>query len=229
MLKALLRYNYTYYLRSYRYLLPLTAYLLWLAFFYNYKGLPVGDTYMISAVIIFLLSSWLGLGFIDMEHPVQQQLTILHIGSQNVFYLSRILFIWAVSVFFSLISIFIPVIMGLFHRPVRITEVIVFIVIHAVLGLAGILVAVFFNSRLIQDRRFAILLYLLILVLTLLQEGIAAEYAWLRWITWLLPPIWIRYEQVVSWPVILQLMISVIYAGALAAIFIKVMKWKRLY
>jgi hypothetical protein len=196
------------------------------------------DSYAISSLIIYILSAWITLGFIDMEDNTQQQLTVLHSRNQTVYYLCKIAFLWIFMMILNIIVILYPVVRHLFVRKVTGTDLWIAIAIHAILSLLGISIALLFNSRLLPDRRTGLLCLFGFVLISIIQTGIIREIPILKYIVYLFPPVsfvMVKMEELSVMDLIkftdtggiaLLLTILLCYSVLLIFLFIKLMKKK---
>jgi len=162
-MRFLIAYMLKYYVRTFKYVPILLVFPISLALVYSYKPLSVGYNYAFTSDILFLFSAWITLGFMDLEDTVQQQLTILHINNDNYYYLAQIAAVFSVTFILNVCLVFFPILFNHFNRPVTAADMLAAVLAHAITSLLGISVAAFFNSRLLPDRKTAILMLTLFL------------------------------------------------------------------
>jgi len=175
--------------RSYRYFTPMALYLIVLIWIYSIIPNPVMSSYAATAIILYLISSWLGLNFYFVEPEVQQQLTIMHARSSIHYYWSRMLTAWITTIPLSLAAVYFPMIRGAFKRHVSIGESLFVLYGHLILALLGVVLAAFlyewFGNRFISTIGGLLLLLTLSVCSSVIGEALPA---WLRPLAWLLPP-----------------------------------------
>jgi len=143
---ALIKYNIDYYIRSVRYLPPLLLFVAFLGI--NYQVAPIGiwSNLHITLIAIFILSSWVGVSFVNSEDKTQQYITRLHINNEITYHLSKIISIVVFLIPFYAITFLIPLLQGSFMRNLLLSEVFVYAIVYFLIGLLGIAIGVFFNS-----------------------------------------------------------------------------------
>lgn len=238
MVKALLSYMLRDYIRSYRYVICTLFYLVMMNFLYSMKPCYVVDSYAMSSVLVYISAVWLALGFIDIEDAVQQQITILHTRNQSIYYLCKIAFIYIFVTILSIIAVFYPIFRGFFNRNATLSDVIFAIISHLILGLLGISIAILFNSRLIRDRRWALMGLLSVILVSIVQGALINKIPFLKFPVLLFPPVYFFLAQMYSVPknyllnfmntklILLIFAAMLVYSVILLLTFIKLMKKK---
>jgi hypothetical protein len=190
MIKSLMSYMLKDYVRSYKYVVPLVFYLAIMGVLYSMKPVRVMDSYFLTAIMLCVLAAWITMGFIDMEDNTQQQLTILHLGNQNAYYICKVVFLWIFLLILSGITVIYPALRGFFIRDVTWIDITIALVCHAVISLLGISITLLFNSRLIKDRRTALMCLFVIIIVTIVQIPIIKQFSFLKYVILLFPPVY---------------------------------------
>ncbi|TYQ13220.1 UNVERIFIED_CONTAM: hypothetical protein Cloal_4282 [Acetivibrio alkalicellulosi] len=233
MIKRLLFYNFRFYSRSHKFIVPLMIYLAMFAILYSTKPLEVMNTYGTTAMFIFIIAVVITYSFMEIEDPVQQQLSILSLRNDNKYYFCKVLFIWIIISLMSVIIVLYPMIFGFFNRSVTLSDFFAALLGNIVLGLLGVCVSVLFNSRLFQSRRFATIALITVILFSVIQKAIIIKYPSVRWGLYILPPVSFvvdkmsNFEDVAGISVLfLAFASSLVYSSILLALYIKLMKVK---
>ncbi len=233
--KYLMLYFFQDYKRSYKYTAPLLIYFVIIAVMYSTKPAYVMSSYAVTCIFIYAISAWISFGFIDNEDVVQQQLTILHIKNQNIYYLCKILFLWIFILILDVFTVYYPILNGAFIRKIVVSDIIIALISHAIVGLLGITVASLFNSRLVKDRKMAILFLNLIIIVSTVQKPIVQLFPFLKWIGAAVPPVYLILDKVGTidyvnveniFNILFAFAIALIYSLFLIILFIKCMRKK---
>lgn len=219
MIIPLLSYMMQYYIQSFRYVSSLLFFIISLVLIYSYGGISVGNNYTFTLAVIFFFASWVTISFIDVEDNIQQQLTILHVKKPTLYYISKFASIWIITLPFNICIILYPIIFGLFNRPIIGVELIIVFVAHMIASLLGISVSALFDSRLIYNRRTAIIVLATVLIFSVAQIVVIREYPIIKYIGWMTPPISVMSEgilslnaKVFSWMNVMSLSIAILYS-----------------
>lgn len=234
--KTLIPYFFKQYLRSNKYIAPLLFYVASIAFTYSQKPVYVMTSYMFTCVFIYFVSAWFMYSFTNSEEAVQQQLIILHIKKENYYYICRILFIWIVVLILSIITVFYPLLGGFFIRKVYPLDIAAALLSHVIIGLLGICTALLFDERLIRSGKLRFLYLIGVLIISVVQVPLSAQYPFVKWITIVFPPAYLIVSSFGSidavggssfYSLLGDLTIVVIYSAILIFIFIKYIKRKK--
>lgn len=236
-MKSLILYLFKDYRRSNKYIAPLMIYIIIIACMYSIKPDYVMSSYAFTCIFLYAISAWIAFGFIDNESNVAQQLTILHIKRENTYYLIKVLCLLLIIFVLDLFTVFYPIIAGVFIRKVTISDIIVAILSHGIIGILGIAIGILFNSRLVTDRKLAILMLNLIVVISIVQKSLVQILPFLKWVSIVIPPAYLIIDKIGAIDYVnsqnllhltIALMTAAIYSVILVCIFIKSMR-KRLF
>lgn len=188
MIKSLMSYMLRDYIRSYKYVVPLVFYLAIMGVLYSMKPVGVMDSYFLTVIMHYVLAAWITMGFVDMEDNTQQQLTILHSRNRNAYYICKVVFVWIFLLILSAVTVLYPALRGFFNRDVTWIDITIALVCHAVISLLGISITLLFNSRLIKDRRTALLCLFVIIIITIVQIPIIKRFPVFKYVILIFPP-----------------------------------------
>lgn len=187
-MKAIIKYYFRYLIKSYIYIVPAIFLIVFLAVSYAFSLDSILSGYGESSVAIYIIAVWITFTFNEIEDTTQKQLVMLSVNKEIKYYAGRILFLFLLVSAFSLISIIYPIIFGSFSKPIIFTDVIKGMLIQGIVSLIGIGFANFFESNKIKDRKIAIILVFIILILSCLQGVIIRDYPIIKYIILALPP-----------------------------------------
>jgi hypothetical protein len=230
---AAMAFSFRYYVRSYRYVAPLLIYGFFVFFIYYVVPNPVMPSYSFTSALLFLISTWLGFGFIDLEDDTQQAISVLHVGSVNKYYLAKMLVLLAIVIGLSAFTTVYPILLDKFVRQPTGIEAFVALMSHVLLAWLGITISFLFTNKLIRALSHAILG--LFLVVAFAMSGAGIENALpdlLRVLIWLIPPVFRvmdslnNYETASFGEVSIALLSTLLYSLIIAWIFLRMMKRK---
>ncbi|MCL2353046.1 MAG: hypothetical protein FWC69_00280 [Defluviitaleaceae bacterium] len=187
---ALIKYNLSYYAKTLKYIAPIIAFVIFFAFFYNQRGVPIWETFYITSIAIFVVSSWISTSFVNAEDKTQQYITKTHVKSENKYHILKIASILVFMVPFYALLIAYPMALGFFARNLAIGEVIVVVIIHFLASLSGVAIGLFFNQDMHGDKSMMIPWQLTVtLVVAVPFERIFSENIFVRIAAYALPPL----------------------------------------
>jgi hypothetical protein len=149
-----------------------------------------------SAWVIFFIMTFVGFSYTELENPVTEQLVLLKVQNDNLYYLSRVVVLMIVGVIMSVIGILYPVISNiynhsqLFTRSLILSDIVFGFVLHCTMGILGTLTGSLFHPRIIKNRKIAILLVFFTAVLAITKGALIKEVSCIGFITWIFPPVY---------------------------------------
>ncbi|MBA4537133.1 hypothetical protein H1Z61_08235 [Bacillus aquiflavi] len=199
-MKELIKFSLHDYIRSHKYFPPVSTYLILVSVFYTYKPNPVVDSYAVTALMLYVISSWLCISFLSLDHPVQKQLMILNLKSRARYYVSKLISVWFISVILTIYAFLYPIVFNMFNEPVSMSAGFVSLANHLVLATLGISVASLFSKTLMRSAISSYGGLVLISTISLAALGIYKILpSAIKNIVWLLPPATITQSQLVNW------------------------------
>jgi len=231
MFKEMMIYFIRHYSRSYRYVPPMFGYLMFVVFLYSFKPNAVMSSFAVTASVLFVVSSWIGYTLMQSEHPVQEQLAIIHLKSVTRYHIGLLTAVLIVAAGFAAFAIAYPIVFHRFARQPDITEVAVGLLAHLGMCCLGAAIACFFNSKLVPRAFFAIGGLLGVSILSFCQGALEDQLgSRFQWIVWPLPPVFQLIDLLMNFDgysiggIIGSVALPFLYAAVLGAIFIAVMK-----
>ena len=189
MNRALIWYNIKYYVETLKFIAPLMVFVVFHAFIYSQRPIPIWSQYYLTAMAVFVFANWIGASFINSEDRTQQYITRLHVKNETTYHIAKIITILLLLMPLYALLIFYPVVFGFFVRSLLVTEVLVAVVIHFLFSLMGASVGVFFNVDFHRRETALPLLALVIVVMVIPLDVIFHGNALVRYAVLLLPPL----------------------------------------
>ncbi|WP_150275198.1 hypothetical protein [Paenibacillus tepidiphilus] len=226
MLQILLYYH-RYYQRSYRYVPPLTVFLIAVFFLYGVIPNPVMDSYAVTATLLFLTAAWLCYVFIDLEDETQQIITFLHSGKLMLLYASKLVYVWLFTLPLSVFVIVYPIIFDKFDYMPGIGQALTAFACHQFAALLGISLAAWFNAKLFRTGLISFLGLCIVLAVSLGGQGIIDRT--FPALFWIIPPYRIilyilnDHPQASARPHPLEMWHTALYIIVLVIIYLRVM------
>ncbi|MBB6636511.1 hypothetical protein [Cohnella thailandensis] len=232
-MRPLMSYFLAYYLRSYRYLFPVCAYVGFILFVYSMVPNPVMDSYALSAMLLFLVSAWISYGFVDLEHESQRFVTAGRSGSAARYYGAKYLVMLGIGASLGILAVAYPVAFDKFDRLPSLGESAAAALAHLVLASLGITCALWFSEKMMASRTTAFFGLMLVLAVSCGGKGLGEQLPeGVRGVLWLIPPvsrvteILFRYDEISHAWTASVLLLAAFYSGILLLAFIRVNRIK---
>ncbi|PKM59547.1 MAG: hypothetical protein CVU99_12810 [Firmicutes bacterium HGW-Firmicutes-4] len=194
-MKNLLVYHFKTYLKSYKLLLPFLIYLIYLFAAYGIMPFSVVSSFSESAGVLFFIMAYVGFSYAELENPVTEQLILLRIKNDNLYYLSRLTLLLIIGFAMSLLGLLYPLILNvvnndhLFTRSLQLADVAIGFFLHSLMAFLGAMTGSFFHPRIIKNRKIAVLLLFFVTVMGISKGALADYFPQTRLIAWVFPPV----------------------------------------
>lgn len=194
-MKHLLSYHFKVYFKSNKLLLPFLIYLFYLFTAYGIMPYSIVSSFSESAWVVFFIMTYVGFSYTELENPVTEQLVLLKVKNDNLYYMSRIVVLMIVGVIMSVMGMLYPVISNiynssqLFTRDLLLSDIMFGLALHCLMGFLGAMTGSLFHPRIIKNRKIAILMVFFTAVLAVAKGAIIEEVPFIGFITWIFPPV----------------------------------------
>lgn len=191
----LVKYQLQLYFKGSRFVMPLIVTAIFLYTMYSIKPLSIISSFLITGVFLFLLTVWIGLTAVSGEDPTEEQLLLLRVQNDGLYYLSKCIYVLIAGLLANILCTVFPVIQNILNGGDMFTRNITFFdCINAFLLQSGCVfvgsgLGSLFHPRIMKDRRLAILLTVFLTILTLVKTALAEKVILFRYIAWIFPPV----------------------------------------
>lgn len=191
----LLKYHFNVYIKSNKYIMPLAA---WLAFMLvAYSIIPVGvvPSCLVSMVCLFFIMVWMSISYTEIVEPVSEQILLLKVRNDNIYYLSKLAFLIIIGLIMSLIGILLPTIQNavngfkLYMRAITVYDIIAAFLLYLFISTLGAVTGILLQPRIMKDRKIAVVSTLTIALMGLAKGMLNSNIPFTRFITWIFPPL----------------------------------------
>jgi len=194
-MKNLLVYHFKTHLKSYKLLLPFLIYLIYLFAAYGIMPFSIVSSFSESAGVLFFIMAYVGFSYAELENPVTEQLVLLRVNNDTLYYLSRLTVLLIIGVVMSLLGLLYPLILNsgyndhLFTRSLQFDDVAIGFFLHYLMAFLGAMTGSFFHPRIIKNRKMAVLLLFFVAVMGISKGALADYFSPTRFVAWVFPPI----------------------------------------
>ncbi|MBD5530862.1 MAG: hypothetical protein HDQ98_01485 [Lachnospiraceae bacterium] len=232
----MIKYQYKQYMISAKWVMPFIVLLGTLSMMYSISPVAIVDSFSMTGIFLFVIMVWIGRTIQGVEPEVSEQVMILRLKSDRKYYLCHIIFMMCICAVVTGISIVVPVLIhirsgnALLSRQFTWSDFVggglLMLVCSFVGGMAGEL----FHIRIMKNRTVGIGVTFFITLLAVCRNGVIAEFAAMKYILWVIPPI----SDVVSWftnksyfnmgEVMKGFLLLLIYGGVMAVMKVEMLK-----
>ncbi|MDE6750081.1 MAG: hypothetical protein K2K21_13615 [Lachnospiraceae bacterium] len=195
----LVKYQLRIYFKGSRFIMPFIVVFIFM--YMMYKGIgkvEIVDFFCITCYLVFLVMVWTGFSVASAENEVMEQIQMLRVNSNSVYYMGKELFLIVIGLLINCICLAFPVIKYvlsimsrtvIFDRQLMGSDILNAFILLAGCSIVGGALGSFLHPNVMRDRKSAMLITLLAAVLTIIKTSIVSEIPVLKFITWILPPV----------------------------------------
>lgn len=186
---AFIRYQLLSYIRSFRFIAPVTIFLAWVFITYAYKNIPIMSSYATTSIALYMIMTWIGMTVFSLEDDSEKHILFLNLGGKQKYFLGK----WAVCIIFMfllfLFAHFYPILTNSFNGEVLPLHHMLSFYCHIILGLFGVFIGSLFSATRFSKTRHVWLLSALVIVFTLAEPSIIEKMPYLKWGYWIFPSV----------------------------------------
>lgn len=188
-MKGLLPYHFIYYLRTYKYVPPLSVYILTLVVNYVYKPNPILDSYSFTSLVLFFIMGWFTVSVFHAEDEEQKRMTLLHCQRSRDYYIALFLICALIGLVLSFVSVFYPIVFDMFDGKTRHLHVVMGIMAHFSLSILAIALSAAFTRDLVKNKENTWWGVISILIVSVAISTLKSTMMQIKGFIWLFPPV----------------------------------------
>lgn len=194
-MKSFILYQLKNHVRSLMFIPPVALYICWIGILYAYSTTDALGSYTNSAVILFVIATWISMNIFRLEEEAEKHILLVHLRQREHFLYGKwfacVMMIVPLIVFAHVY----PIVTNSIARSITMTEHILSLYVHFGLAVLGILIGSFFCGTSMSKSRYVWLLCALTVTASFAYSQLVELLPkWLSWLLWLLPPIRFFYE-----------------------------------
>lgn len=195
-LRALLKYHTSVYIKSSKYVMPIVLWLICMQVFYTMIPVFVVSSFVTSMGFLFFIMVWVGRTYTEIEDSVSEQLLILKVKSEHLYYMSKIVFLSLVGTVFAVVGLVYPLLQNvltgyrLYTRPITMLDVVSALVLHILVAVLGGMVGTIFHHRIMKERRIGVILTFSLALMSIVKGALIQDLPVSRIIMWVFPPLY---------------------------------------
>lgn len=197
----MIRYQYKQYMISAKWVMPFIVLSGTLGMMYRIAPVEIVDSFSVTGIFLFVIMVWIGRTIQGVEPEVSEQVMILRLQSDRKYYLCHILFMMCICAVITGISVAAPVLMHLWSGNALLSRQFIWSdfagggLLMFACSFTGGMAGELFHIRIMKNKTVGIGLTFFIALLAVCRSGVIAEFAFTKYILWLVPPI----SDVISW------------------------------
>lgn len=188
-MKGLIHYHFVNYSRTYKYIPPVSVFIIMLLLNYATIPNPIMYSYSFTSLMLFFIMGWFTITVLHAEDGVQKQITILHTKNKRKYYLALIINCVIIGLILSLIAVAYPIVFHSFGPKVQANHIVTGVLAHFSLAVLSISLSLFFTRDLVKTNINSWWGVTGILVVSLAMAVAQTKILTLKLLSWLLPPV----------------------------------------
>lgn len=189
MVWGFIRYQLSSYVRSLTFIPPLTLFIGWFILFYTYSGVPIMSSYAVTCISIYLVMTWVAMNVFALEGESEKNLLFVQLPSKRDYLWGKWVVCFLIASILGFIAITYPLLINSFKESPQLVHISLAIYGHLFFAVFGIIVGSFFSNIKVESKRFAWLSVMLVIAISIAQEGIIGKAFIFKWILLPFPPV----------------------------------------
>ncbi|SFD01924.1 hypothetical protein [Clostridium uliginosum] len=192
---ALLKYNYKFYIKCNKFMIPLLFFCLFQLIFYSEGPVHFTSSIMICSNVLFCIMTWIAFIYCETQDVRTEQIVFLKVNNNNSYWLSKIIFLWIVGIVLSFIGVIWPIIANLvkagafFENNIGLIDLLLAFLIQVLVAFMGLLLGFIFQTKITGTRNVAVTLLFLCTLLSIVKCALVNECPIAKTIMWIFPPV----------------------------------------
>ncbi len=183
-------------LKSRKWLVPAVLFILYLGMSYSVGPLDILSSFGICSLAVFVGMTAIFFMYEGIHYQAMDQTVFIRISGKKSFYAGKVLLVGKAGMIVGAVSVLAPVIQYMingkdfFTTPLTMEIAISGFVLCFLSGFCGGMTAILLNDRFIPKKEASIVLCILIVLLTIVKGGLHEKFPFVKWISWVLPPLY---------------------------------------
>lgn len=188
-MKGLIHYFFATYFRTYKYVPPVSIFIMMLIINYTYTPNPIMNSYSFTSLMLFFIMGWVTITISHAEDKDQKQITIMHAKNIREYFIALVINCVMVGLIFSIVAVAYPIVFHAFSPGLRFDHIVIGFLAHFSLSLLSIALSLFFTRELVKSNVNTWWGVTGILIVSLVLAVANVDILKIKLINWLLPPL----------------------------------------
>ena len=188
-MNGLIRYFFMTYIRTHRYVPPVTLFIMMLIINYTYIPNPIMDSYSFTSLLLFFIMGWVTITIVHAEDEGQKQITLIHSKNKRNYYFALIINCIVVGFILSIIAVAYPLVINAFTPELHVIHILFGFLAHFSIATLSIALSIFFTRELVKTNINSWWGVVSILVFTLVLPIVKEKFFNIELINWFIPPL----------------------------------------
>jgi hypothetical protein len=154
-----------------------------------YRNLPTLSSYAISMIVLMPIMTWITIVCFNKDAINERYLFQIHLSSKIKYILFKSIYLLLFSLIFIIIAIMLPIILDSFLNKITVTIIVISFLVHIWAAVFGILIGLIVQNWFLMGKKYAWLITIFILLITILKTTLIEKISTLKWVLWIFPPL----------------------------------------
>ena len=157
--------------------------------FYTYSGVPIMSSYAVTCISLYLVMTWVAMNIFALELESEKNLLFVQLPSKRDYLWGKWIVCLLIASVLGFVTIVYPLLLNSFKEAAQFVHVSTAIYGHLFFAIFGILVGSFFSNTKVESKRFAWLSAVLVIAISIAEEGIIKKGPIFEWLLLPFPPV----------------------------------------
>lgn len=191
----LVRYQLELYFKGSRFVMPFVVMTAFLFTLYSVKPVDIVDGFSVTCYLVFFIMVWIGQGLVSSENTVMEQIQLLRVKRDWVYYLGQVVFLFVLGLMADVFCLALPFVLNLvnhgelFTRTLTGLDMLNGFLLFCACSSAGGALGSLLHPRVMRDRKTAMVLTLLAALVSMTRIVLVRKIPVLKWGIWIFPPL----------------------------------------
>lgn len=188
MMNHFLKYQFRNFGKSYKFIPPYVIYITWIILLYVYKEIPILSSYGISFIVLTFISTWLIAMILQNDTLSEKELHFIQLQSLYKYLIGKFIFSLLLLLPLIFFAIGYPLILNVYDKNIQFFHLFLGFYSHISGCILGIIIAFILINTSLANKKYAWLIGVFLLLISLLKEIFITYIPLLKFVTWILPP-----------------------------------------
>ncbi|WP_203362021.1 hypothetical protein [Bacillus sp. REN10] len=189
-MKSFIKYQLLSFFYSLQWIAPVVLYTCWIFTQYYYQGLPISESFSISALFLFPTMVWISMKLFSLEQGSEKWMLLSYARNKQVFLYGKMIVIVLSGLCLMAVSLSVPLLLRTFTEPLTIEHIGSFLSSHLLFLFFGLWVGGLFSMTNLAGKKYSWVAAAFLTCTSIVGESVMETLPpSLAWLIYLLPPV----------------------------------------
>ncbi|WP_100403291.1 hypothetical protein [Bacillus sp. FJAT-42315] len=189
-MKSLIKYQLLSFFYSLQWIAPVVLYICWIFTQYYYQGLPITESFSISALFLFPTMVWVSMKLFSLEKGSEKSILLSYVQKKQSFLYGKMIVIVIIGLLLMGVSFSTPLILRTFTESLTIQHIGAFLYSHLLFLFFGLWIGGLFSVTDLAGKKYSWVAAAFFTCASIVGESLMEDLpSVLKWLVYLLPPV----------------------------------------